>query len=848
MKIKTRVRRMVNPASVRRMITRDERLKRLEEEPDWEEELLRSLDEAIATPRPETEPPGFQLPRDQFKPGKIVAIDTETTGVDVWGAHDVDGVMCVDKPFAVSMCDEEGHTWYCAWEVNPFTREVTPNPADVEYIISVLSTPGIQAIFHNSKFDCRMLAKVGIFVEFLVKLAGGRIHDTLFQARVCNTLELDYGLKPLSKRILDIDDIDEKQLQEAVVSARRRLKSYNVRAIKNNMPLMLSSEEPKTDYWLPAYFAKLDLEQEQEPNTLWLEGCKRYCRFDTFRTMGLHLFYHDVMSDDDYLREKYDFEMRSIWPIVNKMEERGMRAFPDENRIETQNCLEAMGYFHDNPELCEVMGCAKPKDHEGPHSHLANMQSIIEEHGLLHLPPEKMAPPETKRPRKIEWKPPPFNPSSSPQLMRVLYLPKGEGGLGIPHQFKRKGVGKGEKLTADKDTLRDLMYEPFVQELAGYRAAKHTKGLFFDKFEGLMKPDLIVRDCWVIHPGLNQCGTKTGRFSCNDPNLQQVSAGGKKSLSATYSSTKVFGPRPGYVWLGFDYSQQEVRIFAFLAQVPVMLEAISTGADPFKAMADKAWGGKLNKNTAKAVVQALDLFRDPANDAVKDYWNEIGWSKVKALRHSPSDSTVYDIAQDWIAKHGYSIVAAEASLGKESSRQRCKHITYAKIFGGGPESYTHLLYCTLDETREFDEEYNASMPEMKEFMDRLGKKGGRDRYIINLYGRKLCVDPQFRYRAVSYMVQGSAADMMKNALVKVDAFLSRLKNCDAHLIITIHDELKIEIREKHLTDNIIQSIIARMEDTEGRVGVPMPVECTVTKHRWGVEEEKWKPGKYALAA
>jgi DNA polymerase I-like protein with 3'-5' exonuclease and polymerase domains len=318
-------------------------------------------------------------------------------------------------------------------------------------------------------------------------------------------------------------------------------------------------------------------------------------------------------------------------------------------------------------------------------------------------------------------------------------------------------------------------------------------------------------------------------------NLQQVSSGGKKSLSATYSSTKVFGPRPGFVWLGFDYSQQEGRIFADLAQVPVMLEALWEGKDLFKAMADKAWGGKGNPNSRKAVIQALDLTREPANEKVLSVWKRYGWKQGM----STDSSVASKMIEGWLCEFQCSIVAAEASIDKELCRQRCKHITYAKIFGGGPGSYTHLLYCSLEEAKIFDAEYNASMPEMKQYMKSLEKQAKRDGYIINLYDRKLRVDKNFAYRAVSYMIQGSAADMMKASLRKVDGFI-RSTPYDAYLIITIHDELKVEIRESHLTTGFIRSIISRMEETEGRVSVPMPVECTITRDRWGVAEEKVK--------
>ena len=722
-------------------------------------------------------------PNGEFHPKAVVAIDTETTGIDVWGNS---------VPFMVSMCDEEGNTWCCVWDVDPFTRKVVPNPDDIFFIIDTIRWPGRSVVFHNSKFDVLMLAKVGIDV---VALSNKRIHDTLFMARVCFTLELDYGLKWLSRSRLGIPDQDEKDLHTAVNSARRKLQMYNKKAVVYDKPLMLATSEPKEDFWLPRYF---------DPTN---DLCERYARLDVYRTMGLSKFYTNIMAEDPLLLHTYQKEMQQVWPIVNAMEKRGMKIFPKAVAEESAICKVDMK------------------------KHMEAMLSIIKEKTLQPYPPEKITPP-TKPKRLLTWKAPEFNPSSPQQLLRVLYLPSGKGGLGLETDRRAKKTGKP---TTDKDTLRELMYEPFIRELAGYRAARHTLTLFFDKFDVLMKPDSIEKGAMVLHPGLNQCGTRTGRFSCANPNLQQVSSGGKKSLSASYNGAKVFGPRDGYIWLDFDYSQQEGRIFAYLAQVPVMLQALNTGTDLFEAMSNKTWGGENNPRAYKACIQALELNRTDKsdNEKVTAAWNKYGWKPNGAGCSTPG------FAGKWLASFDYDIVAAEASLDKASCRQRCKHITYAKIFGGGPGSYTHLLYCSLEEAKIFDAEYNASMPEMRVFMKRIETEGKQNGFIVNLYGRKLRVESDFAYRGVSYMIQGSAADQMKEAIIKVDKLI-KSTTLDAHLLVTIHDALRIEIKTNQLNKGFIRAVKARMEDTEGRIGVPMPVEPVLIRERWAVNEEKIK--------
>lgn len=79
--------------------------------------------------------------------GKVVAVDTETTGLNVW---------CGDRIFAVSLCNEAGTTGYCEWPVNPLTREVEPDPTDVYRLRDWSADSRVRKVLHNAKFDLPM--------------------------------------------------------------------------------------------------------------------------------------------------------------------------------------------------------------------------------------------------------------------------------------------------------------------------------------------------------------------------------------------------------------------------------------------------------------------------------------------------------------------------------------------------------------------------------------------------------------------------------------------------------------------------------------------------------------------
>jgi DNA polymerase-1 len=233
--------------------------------------------------------------------GKLIASDTETTGLNPWKG---------DRAFCFSFCNREGQTGYVRWEVNGKTREVIPNPVTYQLIKDFYEDPTIEKIFHNAKFDVRMLDMIGIRVQ-------GVIHDTMFSAHVVNNIEPSLALKPLCKKYLNIDDDDETDLHTATVKGRRIGKKLGWKV----------AEEVEADYWMaPDYLNK------------------RYNVRDSERAMMLFMFYEDLMKEMD-VREVYQQEI-DLWPVTYAMESRGVRVFPkimkrymDENTIIIDQCL-----------------------------------------------------------------------------------------------------------------------------------------------------------------------------------------------------------------------------------------------------------------------------------------------------------------------------------------------------------------------------------------------------------------------------------------------------------------------------------------------------------------------------
>lgn len=218
-----------------------------------------------------------------------LAIDTETTGLYPFKG---------DMPFAISICDTDGNTYYAEFPVDPFSRHVTYD-SRLDCIKRYVSDERIPKVFHNASFDKKMIER---HMKIKVK---GEINETVIAMRVFNNLEPTLELKPLAKKYLDMPDDDEKELQRATVKCRNRARklNYNIH------------EKVAADYWLNKHF--------DPENRL----CETYAVKDAERTMMLWLLLNDSM-DELNVRGTYIEEMK-VWPIFHEMECRGIHIYED---------------------------------------------------------------------------------------------------------------------------------------------------------------------------------------------------------------------------------------------------------------------------------------------------------------------------------------------------------------------------------------------------------------------------------------------------------------------------------------------------------------------------------------
>lgn len=366
------------------------------------------------------------------------------------------------------------------------------------------------------------------------------------------------------------------------------------------------------------------------------------------------------------------------------------------------------------------------------------------------------------------------NPQTNADFLEVI---------GVDKDYKDE---KGNTVLKMKDRLAwALLHESAADTMLGY-------------LKNYSKYMVETLDGWVIHPNYKQSGTKTGRLSAEKPNLQNVASddSGKKKTETPYRSRECFIPRDGFVYYIPDYSQIEIWILFIRARCSRVLLMLANGGDAHQIIANDVWGDLYDSVNAK-VDEKLD-----SKSLSKDRLDNL-----KAYK---------------------------------KARKKAKNLQFCKVYGGGPAKVAAMIGdgCTTDQANEFISQYDQRLPEVKTFMAttiRIAKQQG---WIKNAYGRRYIIDPKFAYRATNYDIQGSAADLIKNAMIYCDN-LQQTEKYDQKLfmLLTVHDELLFEVHSSIDNKETREAICECMSRDYKFLGcpVPFPIGMKVAIERWSTE-------------
>ena len=276
-------------------------------------------------------------------------------------------------------------------------------------------------------------------------------------------------------------------------------------------------------------------------------------------------------------------------------------------------------------------------------------------------------------------------------------------------------------------------------------------------------PALLNPRTGRLHTTFNQAAAATGRLSSNDPNLQNIPI--RRELGRDIR--RLFVAPPGSLLLSADYSQIELRLLAHLSGDEAFVGA-------FRA------GGDIHRQTAALIF----------------------------------DVKVADVTSDM--------------------RARAKTINFATIYGQGPHALSQQLKITHAEAKEFIERYFQRFTGVRNYLDSSVEYARTHGYVQTIFGRRRYV-PEVRERnfnirafgervAANSPIQGSAADLIKIAMVRVARALQE-HGLESTMLLQVHDELVFEAPEREVEE--LTALVRREMEGAAELAVPLVVDIGV---------------------
>jgi DNA polymerase I-like protein with 3'-5' exonuclease and polymerase domains len=361
-----------------------------------------------------------------------------------------------------------------------------------------------------------------------------------------------------------------------------------------------------------------------------------------------------------------------------------------------------------------------------------------------------------------------FNPSSNADKVKWLFSGKREGGLALKPTKVSEKTGKP---SVDEEVLEDLLGKhPVIAHMMEYSEYKKMKSTYIDGLAPLFHRVPGEKYLGRLHPQFHLHRTATGRFSSSDPNLQNIPRDGR------VRSLFVAGAEDSLVVA--DYSQIEMRLMAMFSQDPELLRIFSEGID-------------VHTGTATVI-----LGREPTSSEERNIYGKVP--------------------------------------------------NFLMGYGGGAK---RLIVATkgaisLDEAKSIVEGYNKGYAGLSEWKERELAKGRKRGYVETMGGRRrrvpnLTADSSSRdgwaarskaeRQAINAIVQGTAAEICKDAMIKLDGMLD-FPTCK--MLIQVHDELVISVPTEQLVRwvPVVESCMGNGTWLDNNGQAPVPVQLEVEAH------------------
>ena len=279
-------------------------------------------------------------------------------------------------------------------------------------------------------------------------------------------------------------------------------------------------------------------------------------------------------------------------------------------------------------------------------------------------------------------------------------------------------------------------------------------------------PGFIHPETGRVHTSYNQTGAATGRLSSSDPNLQNIPVRTPRGEEIR----RAFIAPPGHLLLTADYSQIELRLLAHLSGDAAFVDAFERGGD-------------IHRQTA---------------------------------------AVIFGVAEDAVTPE---------------MRARAKTINFGTIYGQGPFALSRQLGITQDEAKNFIQQYFERFSGVRRWLDAVVEEARQRGYVETLFGRRRYItelkDKNFNVRAfgertaTNSPLQGSAADLIKIAMIRIHAALPAA-GMKARMLLQVHDELVFEVSQQERA--VAAGLVKREMEGVTRLRVPLVVTIGAGKN------------------
>lgn len=373
---------------------------------------------------------------------------------------------------------------------------------------------------------------------------------------------------------------------------------------------------------------------------------------------------------------------------------------------------------------------------------------------------------------------------SSPQQVAALFY----------DIFKLKSVsrkeprGTGDKIiqkflstAKKKDTKKSREFAEFLENYQRFKEIKKLLGTYVDKIPQVKEPKINA-----VYTTYNQYGAKTGRFSSSDTvskiNLQNIPSKEKRIR-------KIFKARDGYKLVGGDFSQIEPRVLAFLSGDESMINAYKEGKDLYAIMGSQ-------------------VYQLPYEDCREFY----------------PDGTVN-------------------AEGKHR-RTTMKSVLLGIMYERGATAIGEQFNKSAEWAQQLIDNFYKSFPKINQYRLKIENMAETYGYVTTITGRKrrlpdmqLEDKDDYRYQeahrqSLNSVIQGSSADIMKLSMIAIYND-PRYKSLDCHMIITVHDELIMEVPEDHIKEGAELLVGTMKRVGHSLIDLSMSVDAEVNDYWYG---------------